>query len=455
MERRLGVSAALVDGAVMAGDVTVLDGQIATVGRSPAGRGGLAVPGFVDLQINGFAGVDFTTADRAGFETALAALASHGVTACVATIPTAAPDAYRPALQTIAEVIRHPPTGTAVLGVHLEGPFLNPERAGAHPQRWLRQPDLALADELLGLASGVAPGPTSGAPGGLVLIVTLAPELPGAAALISLARQAGAVVSLGHSNASVEQAHAAFDTGATMVTHLWNAQAPLSARAPGLTGAALARRGVFVGLIADLAHVHADTLRFSLTALGDRAFVVSDAVALAGAEEQTGTREQTRPAELTRSGELTRPASVAGAVGLTGIGEVARRAALSGTAGPTGTESVAPTAELAGKMAASGTGPTDRIRPDGRRERVSGAAVRFEDGALAGSATALDQALRNLVALGVSLPTALATITRTPALALGRRDLGRLRPAGRADVVVLQDDLTIRSVLVAGRDVGS
>ncbi|MFN0026172.1 MAG: N-acetylglucosamine-6-phosphate deacetylase, partial [Acidimicrobiales bacterium] len=144
MERRLGVAAALVEGRVLPGDVTVLDGRIATVGRSPAGTGGLAVPGFVDLQINGFAGVDFTTADRDGYRHALAVLAARGVTACVATIPTAAPDAYAPALGVIAEVIRRPPPGTRVLGAHLEGPFLNPERRGAHPQPWLRRPDPVL-----------------------------------------------------------------------------------------------------------------------------------------------------------------------------------------------------------------------------------------------------------------------------------------------------------------------
>ncbi|MFN0027047.1 MAG: N-acetylglucosamine-6-phosphate deacetylase, partial [Acidimicrobiales bacterium] len=275
------------------------------------------------------------------------------------------------------EVIRRPPPGTRVLGAHLEGPFLNPERRGAHPQPWLRRPDPVLARELLGLtplsmSAAARTGP------GVVAVLTLAPELDGAHAVLSLAREAGVVVSLGHSAATTEQAHAAFDAGATMVTHLWNAQSPVTARAAGLTGVALARPGVFAGLIADLAHVHADTLRFSLAALGGRAFVVSDAVALAGST-----------------------------------------------------------------MAA-------RLRPDGRREHIEGTAVRFDDGSLAGSATGLDQALRNLVALGLSLPAALATITRTPALALGRRDLGRLSPGGEADVVVLNEDLTIASVLVAG-----
>lgn len=375
------MAAALVDGVVLPGDVTVIGDRIATVGRHPAGGRGLAVPGFIDLQINGFAGADFTTAGRDGFEVALAALAARGVTSCVATIPTAAPAAYPPALATIKEVIGRPPAGAAVLGVHLEGPFLNPERRGAHPEGWLRQPDPTVLHDLLGLPP--RPPAEVGVDGtpGMVLIITLAPELAGAEALISLARNQGVVVALGHSVASAEQAHAAFDAGATMVTHLWNAQSSPTARDPGLTGAALARSGVFVGLIADLAHVHADAVRFSLAALGDRAFVVSDAVALAG------------------------------------------------------------------------SGSAMRTRPDGRTEHVDGTAVRFEDGTLAGSASGLDQALRNLVGLGLSLNAALATVTRTPALALRRRDLGRLYAGGRADVVVLEDDLTIRSVLAAGASI--
>ena len=128
--RRLGVAAALVDGARVPGDVEVADGRVAAVGLGDGRRGrGLAVPGFVDLQVNGFAGVDFATADHAAHRQAAEALAAAGTTAFQPTLITAP----EPDLVSALRGIPVDGPGARVLGVHLEGPFLAPEHMGAHP----------------------------------------------------------------------------------------------------------------------------------------------------------------------------------------------------------------------------------------------------------------------------------------------------------------------------------
>ena len=133
---RLGVGAALVDGAEVPGDVEIEAGRIAAVGCRPAGAGGLAVPGFVDLQVNGFGGVDFLSADPGDYAAAGDALAATGVTAFQPTLISAPPAALRSALAVASEA-RCP---LRVLGVHLEGPFLSPAWPGAHRPEHLRDP---------------------------------------------------------------------------------------------------------------------------------------------------------------------------------------------------------------------------------------------------------------------------------------------------------------------------
>src|SRR5712691_8262674 len=142
---RLGVEAALVGGDLVAGDVEVADGQIAEVGvDGPPGRG-LAAPGFIDLQVNGFAGVDFLGADADGYRRAGEALLRTGVTAYQPTFITSPEDELTAALREL------PPNGAAphVVGAHLEGPFLAPERLGTHPAESRRDPDLPLLERLL------------------------------------------------------------------------------------------------------------------------------------------------------------------------------------------------------------------------------------------------------------------------------------------------------------------
>ena len=225
---RLGVGAALVDGTLVPGDVEVVDGEISAVGQSGSNGSGIASPGFVDLQVNGFAGVDFFSADTEGYRRAGRALIECGVTAYQPTFITSPEELLVAAL---AEV---PQNGAAprVLGAHLEGPFISPDRLGTHPADARRDPDGALLERLL------AAGPVSH--------VTLAPELPGALELVDLLRDRGVTVSCGHSDATAAEARQAFARGAKTVTHIFNAMRPFAAREPGLAGAALVADDVVV-----------------------------------------------------------------------------------------------------------------------------------------------------------------------------------------------------------------
>ena len=240
---RLGVGAALVDGTLVPGDVEVADGKIAAVGLESANGAGIASPGFVDLQVNGFAGVDFFGADTDGYGRAGKGLLECGVTSYQPTFITS------PEGQLVAALAEVPVNGAAprVLGAHLEGPFISPERLGTHPADARRDPDRALLERLL------AAGPVSH--------VTLAPELPGALELVELLRERGVTVSCGHSDATAAEAREAFARGVKTVTHIFNAMRPFAAREPGLAGAALVTSDVVVQLILDGVHLAEDTIR--------------------------------------------------------------------------------------------------------------------------------------------------------------------------------------------------
>ncbi len=263
---KLGVEAALVDGRIVPGDVEVRDGCVARFGiRRGNGRSGIAVPGFVDLQVNGFGGVDFSTADAAAYERAGEALLETGVTAYLPTLITAPEDALVAALR---EVPRATARGPRILGAHVEGPFLAAARMGTHLLVGRRDPDAALLERLLDA--------------GPVRLVTLAPELPGALELIDLLLARGVAVSCGHTDATAEEAEAAFDRGALAVTHLFNAMRPFRHRDPGIAGAALVRDDVVVQLILDGHHVADETALLVWRAAGGRLALVTDAMAGAG-----------------------------------------------------------------------------------------------------------------------------------------------------------------------------
>ena len=264
---KLGVEAALVDGRLVPGDVEIVDDRIARTGiPGPNGRG-VAAPGFVDLQVNGFGGVDFLDSDAAGYRRAGEALLETGVTAYLPTFITTPTD------QLLAAIDEVPLDGTAprILGIHLEGPFLAPGRLGTHPPLARRDPDPTLLEQLLG--------------SGRIRLMTLAPELEGADALIDLLLRRGVTVSCGHTDATAEEANAAFDRGVRTVTHLFNAMRPLRHRDPGIAGAALARDDVVVQIILDGVHLAPETARLIWRAAAGRVALVTDAVSGAGVQD--------------------------------------------------------------------------------------------------------------------------------------------------------------------------
>jgi N-acetylglucosamine-6-phosphate deacetylase len=262
---RLGVGAALVDGTLVAGDVEIADGHVAAVGLGSANGNGIASPGFVDLQVNGFAGVDFFSADADGYRRAGRALLECGVTAYQPTFITSPED------ELVAALAEVPVNGVAprVLGAHLEGPFISASRLGTHPPEGRRDPDSALLERLLAA--------------GRVSHVTLAPELPGALELVDVLRSRGVTVSCGHSDATAAEARAAFARGVKTVTHIFNAMRPFAAREPGLAGAALVASDVLVQVILDGVHLADDTARLVWQAAGGRVALVTDAIAAAHA----------------------------------------------------------------------------------------------------------------------------------------------------------------------------
>jgi N-acetylglucosamine-6-phosphate deacetylase len=273
---RLGVAAALVDGEMIDGDVEVVDGRVTAVGVGAPSGSKIAAPGFIDLQVNGYAGVDFSAPGEAGYEVAGAALLAAGVTAFQPTIVTAPLDSMRGALAAVPSVDLDPADplarpGPRLIGAHLEGPFISPSRPGAHDSSSIRPPDLAALDALL--------------EGGAVAQVTLAPELPGALELIDVLVARGVTASCGHTEADAPTAHLAFDRGARAVTHLFNAMRRPAPRDPGIAFAALGREDVFVTLIVDGNHLAADAVRTAWHAAGDRVVLISDAVAAAGAPD--------------------------------------------------------------------------------------------------------------------------------------------------------------------------
>lgn len=225
------------------------------------------VPGFIDLQLNGAFGDDFTANPSSVWRVA-EKLPRFGVTSFLPTIITAPLEQIVRAQEALRCGCPAGP-GAAALGLHLEGPFLNPQKKGAHNARYLRTPDLNLVRNW---------SPQTG-----VRLVTLAPELPDALAVTRYLVKQGVAVSAGHSLATFAQAQAGFAAGMRYGTHLFNAMPPLAHREPGLAGALLATPGPVVGVIPDGIHVHPAVIRIAWATKGPRGLnLVSDAMAALG-----------------------------------------------------------------------------------------------------------------------------------------------------------------------------
>ena len=258
------------------GWVAIDSGRIAQVGAGtfPAADerheldGRWIVPGFIDLHMHGGGGHATLSADPAEVVAAAAFHRAHGTTSTLASIVSAPLNEMLAALAAVRDA------SPGVTGSHLEGPFLSPARAGAHDPRHLLLPDPATFERLLDTA------------GGTLRVITLAPELPGGMDLVRQAVAAGVVVAIGHSDADDGQASEAFDAGATLVTHLFNAMPPWHHRDPGLAGTALSRPDIVCELINDGIHLHDATARVAFGAAGSgRIALVTDAIAATGAGE--------------------------------------------------------------------------------------------------------------------------------------------------------------------------
>jgi N-acetylglucosamine-6-phosphate deacetylase len=255
-------------------DLTIVDGKIAgsraavTPDRVLDAEGLTVVPGLLDLQVNGAAGLDLTAHPEHLWDVA-AVLPSYGVTAFAPTV-VSADAATRDAA--LAALRQGPPSGWAgavPLGLHLEGPMLAPTRRGAHPPHLLAVPSL---DVVAGWSRDAG-----------ILMATIAPELPGALDVIEHLAARGVVVCVGHTEATADQSAAAVRAGAKAFTHLGNAMPPMLAREPGPMGLVLARGDLVAGVIADGHHLHPATLQAFWRALGPERFLaVSDTTAALG-----------------------------------------------------------------------------------------------------------------------------------------------------------------------------
>jgi N-acetylglucosamine-6-phosphate deacetylase len=343
-------------------------------------HGQWVLPGFVDVHVHGGGGASFTegTGDEARKAAAFhRARGSTTVLASLVTAPLAELEARAAALAELADE-------GVIAGLHLEGPFLSPARRGAQDARYMIAPDVAAFERLHEAARGH------------LRIITLAPELPGALAVIHAATRAGVTVAVGHTDATADVTLAAVDAGATHATHLFNGMRPPHHREPGAVGALLDRDEVTCEVIADGVHLDDIVVRLTARAAGPgRLVLVSDAMAAAGMPDgsyQLGSQRVT----------------VAGGVA--------------------------------------------RLREDpgdpGGTAVVCGSAI-------AGSTATLADVVRHAIAAGLPVPVAAAAASTTPARVLGLADrTGSLRPGLAADLVVCDDDFRPRAVMRCGEWLG-
>lgn len=329
------------------------------------GGGGCLVPGFVDIHGHGGAGVSFDDGPEA-IRTARELHRRHGTTRAVISLVTASVDDLAARVSTIADLCD---ADSTILGSHLEGPFLDPGHKGAHTESLLRAPDAASVDRLLAAGRGT------------IRQVTIAPEREGAFEAIRRFVDAGVAVAVGHTDADAETTRRAFDAGATLLTHAFNAMPGIHHRAPGPIVAGLRDERVTLELIADGVHVDLDLVATLFAAAGERIALITDAMAAAGS----------------RDGDYE-------------LGGLAVRV-------------------------------------------VDGVARLEQGGAIAGSTLTQDAALRNVVGAGVPLEAASHALSRQPARAIGRDDLGTLDVGAQADAVLLDPGMEVRRVWVAGRQV--
>jgi N-acetylglucosamine-6-phosphate deacetylase len=342
-------------------------------------HGHWVLPGFVDLHVHGGGGTSFTEGPPDDARRAAAFHRRHGSTTLVASLVTAS----LADLEGRAAMLAGLADQGVIAGIHLEGPFLSTARCGAQDPRHMLVPDVAAFERLHAAAAGH------------LRVITIAPELPGAARLIKAAARAGVTAAVGHTDATADITSAAVDVGVTHATHLFNGMRPLHHREPGPVGALLDRDEVTCEVIADGVHLHDTVLRLAARAAGpNRLVLVTDAMAAAG-----------MPDGSYRLGSMR--VDVAGGVA---------RLSAGGEPGTTGTRT---------------------------------------DGAIAGSTATMAGVVRHAVAAGLPVTAVAAAASTTPARVLGLGDrTGALRPGLDADLVVLDAEFGLRAVMRHGEWLG-
>jgi N-acetylglucosamine-6-phosphate deacetylase len=329
------------------------------------------IPGFLDVHIHGAGGHDVMEGNATALRAITRKVSEYGTTSLVATTVTASADETLRAVEGIAGFItRQHETDeprAEILGIHFEGPFISKQRRGVHPAEWIQLPSAETLGRFLKAAAGNA------------RILTIAPEVLGAAPCIDAAREAGLVVSMGHTDATYEQARAAMARGVRSATHVYNAMRPFTHRDPGVIGAVLTSPDINAELIADGVHVEEAAMKLLLMAKGAaHVTLVSDGLSATGM-------------------------------------------------------------------------PDGKYMLGGFEVTVSGGVCRNAEGTLAGSTLTLDRALRNIVALGTSLPDAVRMLTLNPATLLGIEfKKGSLRVGADADILLLDEGLHVTNVWARG-----
>ncbi|MHB8384402.1 MAG: N-acetylglucosamine-6-phosphate deacetylase [Candidatus Binataceae bacterium] len=306
MMKTLSGEIARTDGSLTRGQITFAE-KIVEVHEGPAAGNDYILPGFIDLQVNGSHGIDVMSADAAALRALGQKLAREGTTAWLPTVVTAPFERIERAHAAIAIAIEQAqadPAATqesaAILGMHLEGPFISPRRLGAHPALNL-EPHGDEFERVIAMRA--------------LKLVTLAPELPGALDAIHRLVGRRVAVSIGHTDATLEEARAGIKAGARMFTHLYNAMRPLGHRDPGVIAAALAPSEARPAIIPDGVHVHPEMLRLAYLARGMKGLIItSDKVALAGTEKDASFEVGRSRAKIDRGAARLADGTLAGSI---------------------------------------------------------------------------------------------------------------------------------------------
>lgn len=327
----------------------------------------IVTPGFIDIHIHGIEGIDATRDEYDGIEKMSKILPKYGVTSFMPTAICSPKDTLRSFIFASRKLWGEKIEGAEVIGAHLEGPFINPKRKGAQPIEHIRKPDINELQEYID------------AKGRMPLRLTIAPELEGSIELINKAVKNNIIISMGHSDATFNEAEKGFKAGANLITHLFNAMREFHHREPGLPGFALNNDEVYTEIIADFIHLHPEAIKL-ITRIKpfNRIILITDAIEAAGLPD--GTYQLGSYTITVKNRKATLP-----------------------------------------------------------------------DGTIAGSTLTLDNAIRNIIKLGLPLRFSIMMATSIPAEALKLEKIGKVEPGMKANLVTLDHELNIKHTIIHGK----